>query len=120
LLLGTAAFWEGVDVPGDALSQIVIARLPFPVPTDPITAGRSEQYADPFNDYALPQAILRFRQGFGRLIRRTTDRGVFIVADSRVAHRRYGPRFIESLPETQIRRVQADEVGRAVGDWLAQ
>jgi len=120
LILGTAAFWEGVDVPGDALSQIVIARLPFPVPTDPVTAGRSEQYANPFNDYALPQAVLRFRQGFGRLIRRTTDRGVFIVADSRVARRRYGPTFLESIPETELRRVNADEVAQAVSDWLAQ
>jgi predicted DnaQ family exonuclease/DinG family helicase len=119
VILGTAAFWEGVDVPGDALSQILIARLPFPVPTDPVTAGRSEQYANPFNDYALPQAVLRFRQGFGRLIRRTTDRGVFIVADSRVAHRRYGPRFLESLPETELRRVNADQVAQAVSDWLA-
>jgi DNA polymerase-3 subunit epsilon/ATP-dependent DNA helicase DinG len=120
LILGTAAFWEGVDVPGDALSQIVIARLPFPVPTDPVTAGRSEQYANPFNDYALPQAVLRFRQGFGRLIRRTTDRGVFIVADSRVARRRYGPTFLESIPETELRRVKADEVAQAVSAWLAR
>jgi predicted DnaQ family exonuclease/DinG family helicase len=120
MILGTAAFWEGVDVPGDALSQIVMARLPFPVPTDPVTAGRSEQYANPFADYALPQAVLRFRQGFGRLIRRTTDRGVFIVADSRVARRRYGPTFLEALPETELRRVSADEVAVAVSEWLAR
>ncbi len=119
MILGTAAFWEGVDVPGDALSQIVIARLPFPVPTDPVTAGRSEQYANPFNDYSMPQAILRFRQGFGRLIRRTTDRGVFVIADSRVARRRYGPAFLEALPDTQLRRVRADEVAAAVSEWLA-
>jgi len=118
VILGTAAFWEGVDVPGDALSQIVIARLPFPVPTDPVTAGRSEQYADPFADYSLPQAVLRFRQGFGRLIRRATDRGVFVVADSRLARRRYGPTFLEGLPETEVRRVSADEVALAVSDWL--
>ena len=118
LLLGTAAFWEGVDVPGDALSQIVVARLPFPVPTDPVTAGRAEQYADPFGGYLLPQAMLRFRQGFGRLIRRMTDRGVFVVADSRMAHRRYGAAFREVLPETEWRRLGADEVAQATSRWL--
>jgi predicted DnaQ family exonuclease/DinG family helicase len=118
VILGTAAFWEGVDVPGETLSQILIARLPFPVPTDPVTAGRSEQYANPFNDYALPQAVLRFRQGFGRLIRRQTDRGVFIVADSRVSRRRYGSSFLEAIPATELRRVNGDEVAQAVRDWL--
>jgi Rad3-related DNA helicase len=76
VILGTAAFWEGVDVPGEALSQLVIARLPFPVPTDPIYEARSNEFDDPFGEYALPQAVLRFRQGFGRLIRGSTDRGV--------------------------------------------
>ena len=118
MILGTAAFWEGVDVPGDALSQIVIARLPFPVPTDPVYAGRAEQFDDPFGEFALPQAVLRFRQGFGRLIRRTTDRGVFIIADSRVARRDYGNAFLSGLPNTELRRLTADQVGPAVSTWL--
>ena len=119
VILGTAAFWEGVDVPGEALSQIVIARLPFPVPTDPVYAGRAEQFQDPFAEFALPQSVLRFRQGFGRLIRRTTDRGVFLIADSRVARRDYGAAFLEGLPDTELRRLKADEVAAAVADWLA-
>ncbi len=118
MILGTAAFWEGVDVPGDALSQIVIARLPFPVPTDPVYSGRAEQFEDPFGEFALPQSVLRFRQGFGRLIRRTTDRGVFIIADSRVARRDYGAAFLAGLPDTELRYLKADEVGPAVADWL--
>lgn len=118
MILGTSAFWEGIDVPGDALSQIVITRLPFPVPTDPVYAGRAESFQDPFTDFALPQAILRFRQGFGRLIRRATDRGVFLIADSRIARRDYGATFLESLPGTEVRHIQADDVGPAVSDWL--
>ena len=120
VILGTAAFWEGVDVPGEALSQIVIARLPFPVPTDPVYAGRAEQFQDPFGEFALPQSVLRFRQGFGRLIRRTTDRGVFVIADSRAARRDYGAAFLEGLPDTELRRLKADEVADAVAEWLGR
>ena len=72
VLLGTSSFWEGVDVVGEALSCLIIARLPFAPPTDPIVEARSEQFDDPFNQYSLPHAILRFRQGFGRLIRSKT------------------------------------------------
>ncbi|MDA0353271.1 MAG: exonuclease domain-containing protein [Chloroflexi bacterium] len=118
MILGTAAFWEGVDVPGEALSQIVIARLPFPVPTDPVYAGRAERFQDPFSEYALPQSVLRFRQGFGRLIRRTTDRGVFLIADSRVARRDYGKAFLQGLPDTELRTLKAGAVADAVADWL--
>ena len=81
VLLGTRAFWEGVDVPGDALSVLVIVKLPFDVPSDPIIAARSETFEDAFNQYALPEAILRFRQGFGRLIRTQSDRGVVAIFD---------------------------------------
>jgi DNA polymerase-3 subunit epsilon/ATP-dependent DNA helicase DinG len=119
-VLGTAAFWEGVDVPGDALSQIAIARLPFPVPTDPVYAGRAERFQDPFADYALPQAVLRFRQGFGRLIRRATDRGVFLIADSRAARREYGQVFLDGLPDTELRFMRQDDVAAAVRDWLSR
>ncbi|MFL6575438.1 MAG: ATP-dependent DNA helicase, partial [Povalibacter sp.] len=84
VLLGTSSFWEGVDVVGEALSCLIIARLPFAPPTDPIVEARSEQFDDPFSQFSLPHAILRFRQGFGRLIRSKTDRGIMIVLDSRV------------------------------------
>ena len=119
ILLGTAAFWEGIDVQGDALSQILVARLPFPVPNDPIYAGRAEQFNDPFGEFAVPQSVLRFRQGFGRLIRGTTDRGVFVVLDSRIVRRSYGEVFVDSLPDCEVRRLRADDVPRAVQDWLA-
>lgn len=118
MIMGTSAFWEGIDVPGDDLSQIVIARLPFPVPTDPVYAGRAESFEDPFTDFALPQAVLRFRQGFGRLIRRATDRGIFLIADSRIARRDYGTKFLESLPDTEVRHIKADDIGASVSDWL--
>ena len=118
-MLGTAAFWEGIDVRGQALSQIVIARLPFPVPTDPVYAARAEQYDDPFNEYALPRAVLRFRQGFGRLIRGSDERGVFVVLDSRIATRRYGEAFIEGLPDCELRRLPSASLSQAVADWLA-
>ena len=98
VVLGTRSFWEGVDVPGDALSCLVIARLPFDVPSDPIVAARSNTFEEPFAEFSIPQAILRFRQGFGRLIRSGSDRGVAVVLDSRVRSRRYGEDFLESLP----------------------
>ncbi len=118
LVLGTAAFWEGVDVRGEALSQIAIARLPFPVPSDPIYAGRAPLYDDPFNEFALPQAVLRFRQGFGRLIRGSEDRGVFLLLDRRVVSRGYGEAFLDALPECEVRRLPAAAVGEAVARWL--
>ncbi len=120
LLLGTAAFWEGVDVRGEALSQIAVARLPFPVPTEPIYAGRAAQYGDPFNEFALPQAMLRFRQGFGRLIRGSDERGVFLVLDSRIVSRRYGKAFLDALPDCEVRRLPSAEVAAAVAGWLAR
>ena len=120
LLLGTAALWEGIDVRGDALSQIAVARLPFPVPTDPVYAGRAAQYEDAFAEFALPQAVLRFRQGFGRLIRGSDERGVFLVLDSRVASRRYGETFLDALPDCELRHLRASAVAGAVESWLAR
>ena len=119
ILLGTAAFWEGIDVQGDALSQILVARLPFPVPNEPIYAGRAEQFTDPFAEFAVPQSVLRFRQGFGRLIRGSTERGVFAVLDSRIVRRSYGALFVDGLPDCEVRHLHAAAVPRAVEDWLA-
>ena len=99
VLLGTRSFWEGVDVVGAALSALVLVRLPFAVPNDPVVAARSETFDDPFYHYQVPDAILRFRQGFGRLIRSKTDRGVVVVMDKRVTSKGYGKLFLESLPE---------------------
>lgn len=102
LLVGTDSFWEGVDVPGDALRCVVLARLPFRVPTDPVVEARSrmlelEGYSA-FEFLQLPLAILKLRQGFGRLIRTSTDRGLVFLLDSRVQTRQYGPKFLQSLP----------------------
>ncbi len=103
VLLGTSSFWEGVDVVGDALSVLVIAKLPFAVPTDPIYAARSELFDDPFGEYSVPTSILKFKQGFGRLIRSREDRGIVVILDKRLISKRYGQQFLASLPHTRVR-----------------
>lgn len=103
VLLGTTSFWEGVDVVGDALSVLVIAKLPFSVPNDPVFAARSETFTDSFQEYSVPQSILRFKQGFGRLIRSKEDRGIVAVLDKRLITKKYGQTFLDSLPHTQVR-----------------
>jgi DNA polymerase-3 subunit epsilon/ATP-dependent DNA helicase DinG len=118
VLLGTASFWEGVDVVGDALSALVIARLPFAVPTDPVFAARSEAYEDPFRQYAVPQAILRFKQGFGRLIRSKTDRGIVAVLDRRILTRSYGKAFLNSLPACTVRTAPLSALGPMAKAWV--
>jgi DNA polymerase-3 subunit epsilon/ATP-dependent DNA helicase DinG len=118
VLLGTRAFWEGVDVPGEALSVLVIARLPFDVPSDPIVASRAETFEDPFFEFSLPEAILRFRQGFGRLIRTQSDRGVVAILDRRVLSKRYGKIFIDSLPSCTIHVGPMSDLPRAAENWL--
>ena len=118
ILLGTRSFWEGVDVPGEALSALVIVKLPFDVPSDPVIAARSETFEDPFHQYALPEAILRFRQGFGRLIRSESDRGVVAILDKRVLTKRYGPLFIASLPQCTQRVGPLQDLPREAATWL--
>jgi len=118
VLLGTRAFWEGVDVPGEALSVLALPRLPFDVPTDPLIAARSELYDDAFSEYYLPEAILRFRQGFGRLIRTASDRGVVAVLDRRVLTKPYGRLFLESLPQCTSRQGPISGLPREAAKWL--
>jgi DNA polymerase-3 subunit epsilon/ATP-dependent DNA helicase DinG len=118
VLLGTRSFWEGVDVPGEALSVLVIVKLPFAVPTDPLVAARSETFEDPFYEYQLPEAILRFRQGFGRLIRTQSDRGVVVILDRRVLTKKYGRAFLDSLPQCTVRVGPLSELPRAAAKWL--
>ncbi len=118
VLLGTSSFWEGVDVVGDALSCLVIARLPFAVPTDPVFAARSELFDQPFLEYAVPQAILRFRQGFGRLIRSRADRGVVAILDRRLHTKRYGRAFLDSLPDCTVRVGSASDLPDLASRWL--
>jgi len=118
VILGAASFWEGVDVVGDALSVLAITRLPFAVPSDPVFAARGEGFDDPFGDYAVPHAILRFQQGFGRLIRSATDRGVCAVLDRRVLSKRYGRGFVTSLPPCSEVRGPIVDLGQTALDWL--
>ena len=120
VLLGTSSFWEGVDVMGEALSCLVIAKLPFSVPSDPIFAARSEAFDDPFGQYAVPQTILRFRQGFGRLIRSKTDRGIVVVLDRRLQTKFYGRAFLDSLPECTIQRGPIAQLPHTARGWLNQ
>jgi ATP-dependent DNA helicase DinG len=116
VLLATGAFWEGVDVPGDALSMVIIDKLPFASPSDPLAAARmhrvQESGKDPFNDYQLPQAALALRQGFGRLIRRTDDRGIVAILDNRILSRRYGRVFLSTLPQAIGRTAAIEQVRR--------
>ncbi len=113
ILIGTASFWEGVDVPGDALRALLIAKLPFRVPTEPVTAAHCEAIeargGDSFKEYMLPHAALRLKQGFGRLVRTGTDRGVVVIADPRVVTKNYGRGLIEGLPPAR----------RLVNKWSA-
>ncbi len=119
VLLGTNSFWEGVDIVGETLSLLVITKLPFSVPTDPVFAARSEAFDDPFHEYAIPQAILRFKQGFGRLIRSSTDRGVCAILDRRIVSRRYGSAFVRSLPDCTVEIGSVTELPGHAELWLA-
>jgi len=120
LLLGTASFWEGIDVPGERLSCVVMVRLPFPVPTEPVYAARAEQVRDGFAQLALPQAALRLKQGFGRLIRRSTDRGAVVILDNRILGRDYGKAFLDVLPPASRFVGPSAEIADRVGDWLGR
>jgi predicted DnaQ family exonuclease/DinG family helicase len=120
VLLGTNSFWEGVDIVGDSLSLLVITKLPFSVPSDPVFAARSEMFDDSFMNYAVPQAVLRFKQGFGRLIRSSSDSGVCAIFDGRVVGRGYGSLFIDSLPECTVRRGPAADAPAIAARWLEE
>ncbi|MBN2710820.1 MAG: hypothetical protein JXR97_00095 [Planctomycetes bacterium] len=123
VLLGTHSFWEGVDVAGEALSCLAIARLPFQVFTDPVIEARREQVeaegANAFMGYSLPSAVVRFRQGFGRLIRHKTDRGVVIIADTRIVAKRYGRSFRDSIPAPTEAYNNREEFLDAIEEFLA-
>lgn len=120
VLMGTRSFWEGIDIPGDDLSAVVIVRLPFAVPSDPIFSARSEAYENPFMQYAVPDAILRFRQGFGRLIRSSSDRGIVAIFDKRVISKGYGSSFLDSLPDCTMKFGSLENLAPSASQWLNQ
>jgi ATP-dependent DNA helicase DinG len=106
VLFGTDSFWQGVDVPGDALSNVIIVRLPFAVPNHPLIQGRIEQIraegGNPFYDFQIPSAVIKFKQGFGRLIRTKTDKGIVVILDSRIVTKQYGRWFLDAVPKCTV------------------
>jgi ATP-dependent DNA helicase DinG len=106
VLFGADSFWQGVDVPGDALQNVIITKLPFSVPDHPLLEARLEAIrrrgGNPFMEYQIPEAVIRLKQGFGRLIRTTTDTGQVVILDPRVRTKRYGSMFLESLPNARV------------------
>lgn len=118
VLLGTASFWEGVDLESGVLRALLLCRLPFPVPNDPIVKARGNLCPNPFNDYQVPNAVLRFRQGFGRLIRSKVDRGAVVVLDRRIQTANYGDRFFNALPACAFEKSSVATVGEQAARWL--
>lgn len=122
VLFATDSFWEGIDVVGTSLRLVIIARLPFPVPTDPINEARSQvliqQGRDPFYEDSVPRAVIRFRQGVGRLIRHRDDRGYAVICDGRVVRRSYGRIFLKSVGDVDVSRVQLDELKQDLEQFL--
>lgn len=122
VLLGTSSFWEGVDIPGEALSCLAIARLPFQPPGHPLVEAKCElikqNRQNPFMKYSVPQAVIRFKQGFGRLIRTATDKGIVVIYDTRVIHTSYGRHFLYSLPGPKIESMSTAQLVPRIKEWM--
>lgn len=122
VLFGTDSFWEGVDVSGEALRLVIIVKLPFKVPTDPLIEARSEELTqkgkDPFTHLLLPQAALKFKQGFGRLIRRKSDRGCILCLDRRIVKKNYGKFFVQTLPKCSLLILKNDQIKKEMTDFF--
>ncbi len=124
VLFGTDSFWEGIDVPGEALELLYIPKLPFDVPSDPVIAARMEEIkkrgGNPFFEYSVPEAVIRFRQGFGRLIRSKNDFGAVIVGDNRLSRMQYGKQFLNSLPVKSAVFTHSQDLMQALGEWFSK
>ncbi|MNZ60812.1 putative ATP-dependent helicase DinG [compost metagenome] len=124
VLLGTSSFWEGVDIPGEALICLAIVRLPFQPPNHPLVEAKSEmllrQKQNPFMKLSIPQAVIRFKQGFGRLVRTSQDKGIVIIYDTRVIDTYYGKHFLYSLPGPKIETMHTDQMVLRMRDWLSE
>jgi ATP-dependent DNA helicase DinG len=122
VLFATDSFWEGVDAPGDTLRLVILCRLPFKTPNDPVFEARREnlekQGGNPFMELSLPESVMKFKQGFGRLMRRSTDHGVVVVLDGRVLHKRYGEFFLRSIPKTRTSFAEFSTILREIEDFL--
>lgn len=121
VLFGTDTFWEGVDVVGEALRCVIIVKLPFKVPSEPIIQARTESIqsrgGDPFREYSLPNAIVKFKQGVGRLIRNKNDRGCIVCLDGRLIHKKYGEQFLKSIPDCERVFGETEEMVKAMGSF---
>ena len=120
VLFGTNSFWEGVDVPGDALAAVIVVRLPFSSPEEPVYKAKAAKLTasgvNPFTEYALPEAVMRLRQGFGRLIRSSSDKGFFIILDRRIETKSYGQRFLEAFPNVPVKKVSLEHMVNELGN----
>lgn len=123
VLLGTSSFWEGVDIPGEALSLLAIVRLPFQPPNHPYVEAKSEymksRKENPFMKYSVPQAVIQFKQGFGRLVRTENDKGIVVVYDTRVIDTQYGKYFLRSLPGPRMEQSATEDMVARIRQWLA-
>jgi len=124
VLLGTSSFWEGVDIPGEALTCLAIVRLPFQPPNHPLNEAKSElllrQKQNPFMKLSIPQAVIRFKQGFGRLVRTADDKGIVLIYDTRVIETYYGKHFLYSLPGPKIETMHTDQMVNRIREWLSE
>jgi len=121
VLIGTYSFWEGVDVPGENLSVVLIPKLPFSPPNDPVVDAVAEaEQSSSFMHFALPHMILRLRQGVGRLIRSVDDRGVVVILDSRFLQKEYGKNVLDSLPPATVHIGSGDDLIFKVTDWFGE
>ncbi|MBP1961923.1 ATP-dependent DNA helicase DinG [Paenibacillus aceris] len=124
VLLGTSSFWEGVDIPGDALSCLAIIRLPFQPPNHPLVEAKCENIKkrneNPFMKFSVPQAVIRFKQGFGRLVRRASDKGIVIIYDTRVIETFYGKHFLYSLPGPKIEHMKTEQMLTRIEQWMGE